>query len=122
VLNKPHLLGVVDRGYATTSAPRVGITQAANPLVSESVHGPELDLEHELVGKVSTFCAKACSEEMDLSPVIAGLDQAIPIMSHGRAPLSGMAGSSPAMTIQLETEQALTRKGSVPMSFTGRAS
>jgi hypothetical protein len=33
-------------------------------------------------------------------PVIAGLDPAIPIMWHGRALLSGMAGSSPAMTYQ----------------------
>jgi hypothetical protein len=32
-------------------------------------------------------------------PVIAGLDPAIPIMWHGCAFLSGMAGSSPAMTI-----------------------
>ncbi len=31
--------------------------------------------------------------------VIAGLDPAIPIMWHGRAPLSGMAGASPAMTV-----------------------
>jgi hypothetical protein len=31
--------------------------------------------------------------------VIAGLDPAIPIMWHSRASLSGMAGSSPAMTI-----------------------
>jgi hypothetical protein len=30
--------------------------------------------------------------------VIAGLDPAIPIMWHGGALLSGMAGSSPAMT------------------------
>jgi hypothetical protein len=30
--------------------------------------------------------------------VIAGLDPAIPIIWHGRALLSGMAGSSPAMT------------------------
>jgi hypothetical protein len=30
--------------------------------------------------------------------VIAGLDPAIPIVWHGRASLSGMAGSSPAMT------------------------
>jgi hypothetical protein len=34
--------------------------------------------------------------------VIAGLDPAIPIMWHGCALLSGMAGSSPAMTIPLE--------------------
>jgi hypothetical protein len=34
------------------------------------------------------------------SAVIAGLDPAIPIVRHGRAILSGMAGSSPAMTIQ----------------------
>jgi hypothetical protein len=65
---------VVDRGYATTSAPRAGITQAANSLVSESAHGSELDLEHELVGKVSTFCA------------IAGLDPTIPKMRHSREP------------------------------------
>ena len=32
------------------------------------------------------------------STVIAGLDPAIPIMWHGRALISGMAGSSPAMT------------------------
>jgi hypothetical protein len=32
--------------------------------------------------------------------VIAGLDPAIPITWHRRAFLSGMAGSSPAMTIQ----------------------
>jgi hypothetical protein len=32
--------------------------------------------------------------------VIAGLDPAIPIMWHGGASLSGMAGSSPAMRIQ----------------------
>jgi hypothetical protein len=31
--------------------------------------------------------------------VIAGLDPAIPIMWHGGALISGMAGSSPAMTI-----------------------
>jgi hypothetical protein len=37
---------------------------------------------------------------MDLFAVIAGLDPAIPIMRHGRASLSGMAGASPAMTIQ----------------------
>jgi hypothetical protein len=35
--------------------------------------------------------------------VIAGLDPAIPIMWHGRASISGMAGSSPAMTIHQET-------------------
>jgi hypothetical protein len=35
----------------------------------------------------------------DQLAVIAGLDPAIPIMWHGRAILSGMAGSSPAMTI-----------------------
>jgi hypothetical protein len=44
---------------------------------------------------------------MDLFALIAGLDPAIPIMRHGRAFLSGMVGSSPAMTIQ---------------SFAGRAS
>jgi hypothetical protein len=33
-----------------------------------------------------------------LSAVIAGLDPATPIMWHGRASLSRMAGSSPAMT------------------------
>jgi hypothetical protein len=33
--------------------------------------------------------------------VIAGLDPAIPIMWRGRASISGMAGSSPAMTIHL---------------------
>jgi hypothetical protein len=33
------------------------------------------------------------------SAVIAGLDPAIPIMRHGYARMSGMAGSSPAMTI-----------------------
>jgi hypothetical protein len=38
-------------------------------------------------------------DEMDPLTVIAGLDPAIPIMWHGRASLSGMAGSSPAMTI-----------------------
>jgi hypothetical protein len=32
--------------------------------------------------------------------VIAGLDPAIPIMWHGCAFLSGMAGSSPAMTVK----------------------
>jgi hypothetical protein len=32
--------------------------------------------------------------------VIAGLDPAIPIRWHGCALLSGMAGSSPAMTVQ----------------------
>jgi hypothetical protein len=31
--------------------------------------------------------------------VIAGLDPAIPILWHSRAFVSGMAGSSPAMTI-----------------------
>jgi hypothetical protein len=31
--------------------------------------------------------------------VIAGLDPAIPIMWHGGAFISGMAGSSPAMTV-----------------------
>ncbi len=31
--------------------------------------------------------------------VIAGLDPAIPIIWHGRASLSGVAGTSPAMTI-----------------------
>ena len=36
---------------------------------------------------------------MDIFAVIAGLDPAIPMMWHGRASLSGMAGSSPAMTI-----------------------
>jgi hypothetical protein len=34
-----------------------------------------------------------------LFTVITGLDPAIPIMWHSRASLSGMAGSSPAMTI-----------------------
>ncbi len=34
-----------------------------------------------------------------LPSVIAGLDPAIPIIWHGRALISGMAGSSPAMTI-----------------------
>ena len=33
------------------------------------------------------------------SNVIAGLDPAIPIVWHDRALVSGMAGSSPAMTI-----------------------
>jgi hypothetical protein len=43
---------------------------------------------------------------MMISPaVIAGLDPAIPIMWHGGASLSGMAGSSPAMTIQGETNE-----------------
>jgi hypothetical protein len=37
---------------------------------------------------------------MDLFAVIAGLDPAIPIMWHGRAPAIGVAGTSPAMTIQ----------------------
>jgi hypothetical protein len=36
--------------------------------------------------------------------VIAGLDPAIPIVGHGRAMLSGMAGSSPAMTTCLERD------------------
>jgi hypothetical protein len=40
------------------------------------------------------------SHEVGLSAVIAGLDPAIPMMWHGCALLSGMAGSSPAMTIQ----------------------
>jgi hypothetical protein len=57
-------------------------------------------LEHEVGGKVFNFCSKARAEEMDLFAVIAGLDPAIPIMRHGRASLSGMAGSSQAMTIQ----------------------
>jgi hypothetical protein len=37
--------------------------------------------------------------EMHPTSVIAALDPAIPIMWHGCAFLSGMAGSSPAMTI-----------------------
>jgi hypothetical protein len=37
--------------------------------------------------------------EIDPASVIAGLDPAIPIMWHGGALQSGMAGSSPAMTI-----------------------
>jgi hypothetical protein len=37
--------------------------------------------------------------------VIAGLDAAIPIMWHGGALLSGMAGSSPAMTNPWEPER-----------------
>jgi hypothetical protein len=41
-----------------------------------------------------------------LFAVIAGLDPAIPIILHGRTTISGMAGSSPAMTIQC-TEHAL---------------
>jgi hypothetical protein len=40
-------------------------SEAARSPVAESARGPELDLEHELVGKVSTFCAKECSEEME---------------------------------------------------------
>jgi hypothetical protein len=35
-----------------------------------------------------------------MDPVIAGLDPAIPMMWHSRALLSGMAGSSPAMTVK----------------------
>jgi hypothetical protein len=42
---------------------------------------------------------EACSDELSSAAVIAGLDPAIPIMWHGRALVSGMAGSSPAMTI-----------------------
>ena len=37
-------------------------------------------------------------DAVDLPAVIAGLDPAIPIMWYGRAFLSEMAGSSPAMT------------------------
>jgi hypothetical protein len=40
----------------------------------------------------------ACSDDVNLSAVIAGLDPAIPIMWHSRALASGMAESSPAMT------------------------
>jgi hypothetical protein len=38
-----------------------------------------------------------------LTAVIAGLDPAIPIMWHGCAFLSGMAGSSPAMTVRTKS-------------------
>jgi hypothetical protein len=111
-----------DRDHATTLAPRAGISEAARWLVAESARGPELDLEHELVGKVSTFCAKGCSEEMELVAVIAGLDPAIPIMRHGRASLSRMAGSSPAMTTERNTERAPMGKDGAPKIFAGRAS
>jgi hypothetical protein len=40
------------------------------------------------------------AEKSPTFAIIAGLDPAIPMMGHGRASLSGMAGSSPAMTIQ----------------------
>jgi hypothetical protein len=41
---------------------------------------------------------QARSDELFSPAVIAGLDPAIPIMWHGRALVSGLAGSSPAMT------------------------
>jgi hypothetical protein len=43
-----------------------------------------------------TFAISHCDQP---PAVIAGLDPAIPIVGHGRAILSGMAGSNPAMTI-----------------------
>jgi hypothetical protein len=50
------------------------------------------------------ICSLALWEVKEIAPprhlrnaVIAGLDRAIPIMRHGRASLSGTAGSSPAM-------------------------
>jgi hypothetical protein len=44
---------------------------------------------------LSEFAVPVCQ-----STVIAGLVPATPIKWHGRASLSGVAGSSPAMTIQ----------------------
>jgi hypothetical protein len=42
---------------------------------------------------------KARSDGIDPTALIAGLDPAIPTIRHGYASISGMAGSSPAMTI-----------------------
>jgi hypothetical protein len=44
---------------------------------------------------------------MNSPAVIAGLDPAIPSIWHSRATLGGMAGSSPAMTIQIETAKRI---------------
>jgi hypothetical protein len=48
---------------------------------------------------VNTTARRIASAKAGFIAVIAGLDPAIPIIWHGRAILSGMAGSSPAMTI-----------------------
>jgi hypothetical protein len=42
--------------------------------------------------------------------VIAGLVPATPIMGHGRAMLSGVAGTSPAMTNEDDRESSARRK------------
>jgi hypothetical protein len=57
---------------------------------------------------------------MDPSTVIAGLDPAIPMNGHGCAFLSGMAGSSPAMTIP--PEGIISNDVSYDISFVKRAS
>ena len=55
---------------------------------------------------------------MDSPVVIAGLDPAIPIIWHGPAIVSGMAGSSPAMTIQGRPNmRQANKKGPVARAF-----
>jgi putative hemolysin len=46
---------------------------------------------------------------VDPLAVIAGLDPAIPIMWHGGARLSGMAGSEPGHDQSVQTEHVLSR-------------
>jgi hypothetical protein len=86
--------------------PRRIFSYSVRSIAVESARA-KLDLEHEVGGKVFNFCSKARSVDMHLFAVIAGLDPAIPMIRHGRAPLNAMAGPSRAMTIQ---------------SFAGRAS
>ena len=43
---------------------------------------------------------RAISGQVDFPAVIAGLGPATPIAGHGRAIMIGVAGTSPAMTIQ----------------------
>jgi hypothetical protein len=58
-------------------------------------------VDHARHNAESPGVAGAFASGVSSSPVvIAGLDPAIPIMWHSRAMLSGMGGSSPAMTIQ----------------------
>jgi hypothetical protein len=56
-------------------------------------------------GDVAEVSSAVHADEINSPAVIAGLDPAIPMIWHDRALLSGMAGSSPAMTIPLESDE-----------------
>jgi hypothetical protein len=69
-------------------------------------NGSETKPAGRILAASARYLLFRCPEEVAPLAVIAGLDPAIPIMWHGCTSVSGMAGSSPAMTIRWGTRSS----------------